>query len=56
MHKLPNITVRYFFFQYLKKDVSDKVEFLHVDNHQSFLQVDLNALGIKFSTRRYCHN
>ena len=33
--------------QYLKKKVRDKVEFLHVDKHQSFLQVDFNTLGIK---------
>ena len=33
--------------QYLKKDVRDEVDFLHVDKHQSFLQVDLNTLSIK---------
>ena len=35
--------------QYLKKEVSDEVEFLHVDNHQSYLQVNFNTLGIKVS-------
>ena len=33
--------------QYLKKEVSDEVDFLHADKHQSFLQVDFNTLGIK---------
>ena len=35
--------------QYLKKGVRDKVDFLHVDKHRSFLQVDFNTLGIKIS-------
>ena len=35
--------------QYRKKEVSDEVEFLHVDNHQSYLQVNFNTLGIKVS-------
>ena len=35
--------------QYLKKEVRDEVDFLHADKHQSFLQVDLNTLGIKAS-------
>ena len=35
--------------QYLKKEVRDEVDFLHVDKHQSFLQVDFNTLGIKVS-------
>ena len=29
-----------------KKEVRDKVDFLHADKHQSFLQVDSNTLGI----------
>ena len=33
--------------QYLKKEVRYKFDFLHVDKHQSFLQVDFNTLGIK---------
>ena len=33
--------------QYLKKEVRDEVDLLHADKHQSFLQVDLNTLGIK---------
>ena len=33
--------------QYLIKDVRDEVDFLHVDKHQSFLQVDFNTLNIK---------
>ena len=35
--------------QYLKKEVRDEVDFLHVDKHQSFLQVDFNTLGTKVS-------
>ena len=26
--------------QYLKKEVSDEVDFLHADKHESFLQID----------------
>ena len=26
--------------QYLKKEVSDEVDFLHADMHESFLQID----------------
>ena len=26
--------------QYLKKELRDKVDFLHVDKHESFLQID----------------
>ena len=39
--------------QYLKKEVKDEVDFLHADKHQSFLQVDFNTLGIKFSYKVY---
>ena len=35
--------------QYLKKEVRDEVDFLHVDKHQSFLQADFNTLSIKVS-------
>ena len=35
--------------QYLKKEVRDEVDFLHVDRDQSFLHVDFNNLGIKVS-------
>ena len=31
---------------YLKKEVIDEVDFLDVDRHQNFLQVDFNTLGI----------
>ena len=37
--------------QYLKKEVRDAVDFLLVDKHQSFLQVDFNTLGIKLSLK-----
>ena len=33
--------------QYFKKELSDEVDFLHVDKHQSFLQVDFNTLSIE---------
>ena len=35
--------------QHLKNKVSDEVDFLHVDKHQSLLQVDCKTLGIKVS-------
>ena len=35
-------------FQYIKKEVRDEVDFLHV-NYQSFLQIDFMTLFIKFS-------
>ena len=37
--------------QYLKKEVRDKVDFLHADKHQHFLQVGFNTLGIKVSCK-----
>ena len=36
--------------QYLKEEVKDKVNSLHVHKQQSFLQVDLLNLGIKVPT------
>ena len=35
--------------QYPKKEVRHEVDFLHVDKHQIFLQVDFNILGAKVS-------
>ena len=35
--------------QYLKKEMSDEVDFLHADKHQSFLKLDFSTLGIKIS-------
>ena len=32
------------FLQYLKKEVSDEVDFLHVDKHESWLQIDTMIL------------
>ena len=37
------------FLQYLKKDVTDEVVFVHADRHQRFLQVDFNTLDVKVS-------
>ena len=35
--------------QYLKKEVRDEVDFLHVDKDQCSLQVDYNTFGIKYA-------
>ena len=35
--------------QYLKKELSDEVDYLHADKHQSFLKVCFRTLGIKVS-------
>ena len=32
--------------QYLKKEVSDEVDFLHEDKHESLLQVDMILMGM----------
>ena len=37
--------------QYVKKEVRNEVDFLAVDKHQSFLQVDFNTLGINVSCK-----
>ena len=37
--------------QYLKKEVNDKVDFLHAGKHQSGLQVDFNTLGTKLGDK-----
>ena len=37
--------------QYIKKEVRDEVDFLHVCKHQSLLQVDFNTLDIKVSNK-----
>ena len=37
MSKSPKITM---FLQYLKKEGSDEVDFLHVHQYESFLQID----------------
>ena len=39
MPKLSNITSITISLQYLEKKVSDEVDFLHLDKHESFLQV-----------------
>ena len=31
-------------FQYVKKELGDKVDFLHVDKHESLLQIDSEIL------------
>ena len=32
------------FLQYLKKEVSDEIDFLHADKHESLLQIDAMSL------------
>ena len=34
------------FLQYLKDAVKDKLDFLPVDKHQRFFQIDTNSLGV----------
>ena len=38
--------------QCLKLEVRNEVNFLHAGKDQTFLQVDFNTLGIKFSYKR----
>ena len=40
MPKLPKITILLFFLQYLKKEVSDEIDFLYANKHESLLQID----------------
>ena len=47
MPKLPKMTSLQFFLQYIQKEVTDEVDFLHANKHQNFLQVDFNTLGTK---------
>ena len=35
--------------QYLKEEVRDEVDFLHVDEHRSYLKVYINIMYIKVS-------
>ena len=35
------------FLQYFIKEVRDELDFLHIDKHQSFLQVHFNTFSIK---------
>ena len=44
--RIPNF-VKIASLQYLTKEVRDEVDFLHVDENQSFPQVDFDTLGIK---------
>ena len=41
MPKVLKITSFQYFLQYLKKELSDEVDFLHTYKHQSFLQVQI---------------
>ena len=40
MSKLPEITKFAISLQHVKKEVSDAVDFLHADKHESLLQID----------------
>ena len=44
MSKLSRITSYSFFLQHLKKEVSDEVDFVHADKHESLLQIDIMIL------------
>ena len=45
--KLPKVTSLLFFLQYLKKEVSNEIDFLHADKHESLLQIDtMTLIGI----------
>ena len=44
MSKLSRITSYPFFLQHLKKEVSDEVDFVHADKHESLLQIDIMIL------------
>ena len=51
--RIPKVPKRVCFamslLQNIKKEVRDKIEFLHVDKHQSFLLVGFNTLGVNIS-------
>ena len=38
------------YLQYLKKEVRDKVDFLHADKHESFLQIDTMIFDVDGQT------
>ena len=38
------------FLSYLKKEVSDEVDFLHADKHESFLQIDTMIFDVDDQT------
>ena len=46
--KVPKITSLQCFYCISKKKVRDEDDFLDEEKHQSFLQVNINILGIKF--------
>ena len=54
MPKLPKITILLFFLQYLKKEVSDEIDFLYANKHESFLQIDtMTLIGILKHSQSY---
>ena len=44
MPKSPKKTIFAISLQYLKKEVSDEVDFLHAEKHESLLQIDIMIL------------
>ena len=38
------------FLSYLKKEVTDEVDFLHADKHESFLQIDTMIFDVDGQT------
>ena len=54
MPKLPKITILLFFLQYLKKEVSDEIDFLYTNKHESLLQIDtMTLIGIVKHSQSY---
>ena len=54
MPKLPKITILLFFLQYLKKEVSDEIDFLYANKHESLLQIDtMTLIGILKHSQSY---
>ena len=46
--------VRFFKVKYLKKEVRDQVDFLHLDKRKSFLQVDTIGFGKRVHSYPKC--
>ena len=57
MPTLPKITIFIFFFfflQYFKKEVSDEIDFLYTNKHESLLQIDtMTLIGIVKHSQSY---
>ena len=57
MPKLPKITKFAISLQYLKKELSDEIDFLHVDKHESLLQIEtMTLIGIVEHSQSFQNN